>query len=103
MASTIDRVLIDDGVIKARQGAQLVRVTNVVQNDGTHPPFKGKVRCTAYRDTSYAFQSHYTAEVWSGSSWKGVISLNPQHPFAQGRTLEEICDRLLADAKLILL
>lgn len=104
MASkTNDTVLIDDGVIKVKQGTQLVRIIKVceAQNIG-RATFDGKVRVKAYRD-HYDFQSHYTAEVWSGNAWKSVVSLDGMDPWAKSETLEHVCERLLADAKLVLL
>ena len=103
--ATLDRVLIDNGQIRSGQNLTLVRVHKVWQNDGPiDHRFTGKVRVTAARDTSYAFQSHYFAEVWHEKSmaWHKVVSLDGQDPTVKDADLEVVAKRLLEDAKVVL-
>jgi hypothetical protein len=100
--STLGQSLWDSGMEARNQGYSRQRVLTIAGS---------KVRLSFYRD-SYAFQSHYTAEVFDGNKWNPLVGLPgsnfpdvpSKHATLEAReaAVEGMFDQLLEAAEAVL-
>jgi hypothetical protein len=89
-----DKVIVSNGPATQGQNTLLERVVILMTS-------KKKVRVRLERDNSYAFQSRYTASLWTGHSWSQVATLLPTEVWVKEATLEVLFKHLLEDARRI--